>query len=146
MESGSRREAGFADRETLKQRILDKWEPYITGAKKMGCGCSGGGGLPSLPSFDLYAQTTPSFAAPVNGAAATEAVLVEFLGDISAPITYTGQTTGVHYKFGSDPDHRVRWVYAPDVERFVEREEFRLYANVEASPALVAAGPPPRGA
>jgi glycosyltransferase involved in cell wall biosynthesis len=138
--SGARREAGFADREALKQEIFNRWSHYISGESQMPCGCTGGGGLPSLPSFDVYQQ---SMAANVPVEAKSEgATLLEYIGDAAAPITYSGQTTGTRYRFSSDDDHKVRWVYNSDVAHLLRFSEFRVYANAEALPALVAAGPP----
>jgi glycosyltransferase involved in cell wall biosynthesis len=138
MDTGRRREEGFSERETLKEEIFKRWSKYITREERMPCGCSGGGGAPSLPSFDVYAQAmNPSTPSQQDGA-----VLIEYVGDAAAPISYTGMKTGARYRFGSDPDHKVRWVYKDDVDHFLNREEFRLYASTEASPALAAAGPP----
>lgn len=138
--TGSRREEGFANREALKQEILNRWGHYITGGKQMPCGCSGGGGLPSLPAWDTYARSS----SPVPIEAADEGTtLIEFVGETSAPITYTGSVTNTRYKFGSDDDHKVRHVYNKDVPRFLDFAEFRRYNAVDTSPALAAAGPPP---
>lgn len=140
IQSGQRREAGVSNQEGLKQRIYDRWKHYISGDKQMPCGCSGGGGLPSLPAFDIYQQ---SLAANVPVEAKNEgATLLEYVGDAAAPITYSGSVTGTRYKFGADEDHRIRWVYDKDVPRFLEFSEFRPYNGADASPALVAAGPP----
>lgn len=140
IQSGARREAGVANQDELKQTIYNRWKHYISGEKRMPCGCSGGGGLPSLPAFDIYQQ---SLAANVPVEAKSEgATLLEYTGDAAAPITYSGSVTGTRYKFGMDEDHRVRWVYDKDVPRFLEFEEFRAYSGADASPALAAAGPP----
>jgi glycosyltransferase involved in cell wall biosynthesis len=137
--SGKRREAGYADRETLKQHIFARWSHYISGEKPMPCGCSGGGGLPSLPSFDIFSNSVRA-SMPVE-AAAEGTTLMEYVGDAAAPITYTGPTN-TRYRFGADEDHRVRWVYNGDVEHLLRFSEFKLYRETEAAPALAAAGPP----
>lgn len=139
IESGTRREAGFADREELKQKIYDRWSKYISREVKMPCGCSGGGGLPSLPALDLFASANAPMA---TIASEGETELIEYTGEANAPITYSGSVTGTRYKFSSADSHRVRWVYKQDVARFMEFSEFRRYADVDAGPALAAAGPP----
>lgn len=139
MDAGSRREAGFANREELKLEILKRWSTYIEGGVEMPCGCSGGGGLPSLPALDLFALANPQSLPPNPN---DDTIMLEFTGDVAAPISYTGQSTGTRYKFGSDPDHRVRYVYRADAERLLNREEFREYNSGEASKPLAAAGPP----
>lgn len=145
MGSGTRREAGFADRENLKQEILTRWKPYITGEIPMPCGCAGAGGLPSLPALDLSA---PGFGAmsllppQVEGVESDQMVLVEFLDTVSSPLTYTGSKTGTRYRFGSDDDNRVRFVYRTDAEALLTNGSFRLYNVVDGSAPLAAAGPP----
>jgi len=141
MDTGTRREVGFANRDELKLEILKRWSKYIEGGVAMPCGCSGGGGLPSLPALDLYALANPQ-ALPSNPN--DDTVMLEFTGDVAAPISYTGQSTGTRYRFGSDPDHRVRYVYRADAERLLNREEFREYNSASASAPLAAAGPPLR--
>lgn len=142
IESGNRRENGFADREILKQAILDRWSDYITGAKQMGCGCSGGGGLPSLPPLDLYAYINGATPQILPENSADDTVMMEFTGETSAPINYTGQATGTNYRFGSDDGHKVRYVYRVDAETLLLREEFRLYNAFEGGQPLMAVGPP----
>lgn len=145
IDSGSRREAGFADRDNLKQSIFDRWSQYITGDVKMPCGCAGGGGLPSLPALDL---SNGSFSGRVmlppqiEGVAAADMILIEFTDDVPAPLTFSGKVTGTRYRFGSDDDNRVRYVYRQDAEALLTRGEFRVYNEVDATATLAAAGPP----
>lgn len=138
MGSGARREVGFANRDELKKEIMARWAPYITKEVAMPCGCSGGGGSLSLPTYEIGA---PSTLPPPNGST-DDMVLLEFTDDVSAPITYTGKATGTHYRFGSDDDNRIRYVLRPDAEHFLARDEFQLYGGVDSSPQLAAAGPP----
>lgn len=145
--SGTRREAGFADRDVLKGQIFDRWSKYITGDENMPCGCAGGGGLPSLPSLDLSSMASTngggSLVPPnVDGVNSNDMVLVEFTDDVPAPLTYTGRMTGTRYRFGSNDDNRVSWVYRQDAEHLLNRGEFRLYNEVADAPPLEAVGPP----
>lgn len=145
IESGSRREAGFANRDSLKEEISERYRDYISGDKVMPCGCSNGGGLPELPPLDLTVQgsSNPLIAAPaIEGVAPEDMILIEFTDVIPAPLTYTGKVTGNHYRFGSDDDNRVRWVYRRDADSFLTRGEFRLYNTVDVGARLAAAGPP----
>lgn len=138
--SGARRETGVANNDDLKRTFFERYKHYIKKEKPMPCGCSGGGGLPSLPALDLYSG---AMAVQSSQPASTEDTeLIEFLGDVAAPITYSGQTTGTRYKFGSDDAHRVRWVYKSDVANFLNYAEFRRYGGADAMPTLAAAGPP----
>lgn len=111
----------------------------------MPCGCAGAGGLPSLPALDLSA---PGFGAmsllppQVEGVESDQMVLVEFLDTVSSPLTYTGSKTGTRYRFGSDDDNRVRFVYRTDAEALLTNGSFRLYNVVDGSAPLAAAGPP----
>ena len=51
-------------------------------------------------------------------------VLLEFIGSGGAR-SYVGQVTGTIYRFGSDPSHKIRYVFASDLPLFVNRPEFR---------------------
>jgi glycosyltransferase involved in cell wall biosynthesis len=141
MGTGSRREAGVADAENLKTRILSRWQHYIKGDKQMPCGCSGGGGLPSLPAVDL-STGQPTFAMPedIN---TQDMVQLEFVDEtVQAPLVFSGRETGTRYRFGNDPDNKVRWVHRKDATHFVERGDFRVYADSMSNSPLLAAGPP----
>lgn len=112
----------------------------------MPCGCGGGGGLPSLPALDLGSlMTMPGqtiLPPAVEGVASADMILLEFTDSVSSPLTFTGRVTGTRYRFGSDDDTRVRYVYRSDAEHLLSREEFRLFNHVEADVPLMAAGPP----
>lgn len=110
----------------------------------MGCGCGGGGGLPSLPALDLsngHSMGVASIIAP-QGVAAQDMVLIEFIEPVEAPLVYTGRVTGTHYRFGSDDDNRVRYVYRTDAESLLTSGAFRVYNQVDVETQLMAAGPP----
>lgn len=54
-----------------------------------------------------------------------EAVLLEFVPNGVAPMTYRGQVTGTLYRFGSDSGHRRKYVYTADVPYLLARKEFK---------------------
>ncbi len=141
--SGQRREAGYANREELKQVILDRWGKYIRREVEMPCGCGAGGGMPTPPPFEMGTMLT-SLIDSGSTAAGDDLVAVQFMQEIAAPITYTGPATGTRYRFGSDADNNVRWVYPADAQHFLQREEFRQFNEALDSAPLVAAGPPTR--
>lgn len=144
VDSGTRREIGFADRESLKLDILSRWGDYITGGKEMACGCAGGGGLPSLPALDLSNGHSSGIASIVTpeGVSAHDMTLLEFIEPVASPLTFTGRVTGTRYRFGSDDDNRVRYVYKTDAESLLTGGAFRVYNGVDADTQLVAVGPP----
>lgn len=142
MGSGARREVGYADRENLKLDILSRWGDYITGGKEMPCGCQGGGGLPSLPALDLSSHNTGQIMLPQSTGDGEAMVLLEFTEPVSAPLTFSGKVTGTRYRFGSDDDNRVRYVYKVDAESLLTRGDFRPYNEVGTNEPLLAAGPP----
>lgn len=145
MDAGRRREAGFADRESLKAQILERWSDYITGGKEMPCGCAGGGGLPSLPALDLssgHSSGIVSVSPSIEGVTSDQMVLLEFTEPVPAPLTFTGKVTGTRYRFGSDDDNRVRYVYRTDAESLLTNGSFRPYNEIGMDEPLLAAGPP----
>lgn len=78
----------------------------------------------------------------IEGVAAADMILIEFTDDVPAPLTFSGKVTGTRYRFGSDDDNRVRYVYRQDAEALLTRGEFRVYNEVDATATLAAAGPP----
>lgn len=142
--SGTRRESGFAARDDLKLEILKRWKTYIEGETPMPCGCGGGGGMPSLPALNLSSHTYGETIIPpaIDGVSADQMVMLEFIDDVPSPLTFVGKATGTKYRFGSDDDNRVRWVYRTDADALLTRPEFKVYNQVDEGARLVAAGPP----
>jgi glycosyltransferase involved in cell wall biosynthesis len=136
LNSGTRRQSQYEQRELLKQAIYKKWQPYIEGKEQlMACGgCRKGGGV--KVAAPAVTATTPNNDPNV--------VMLEFVKPNSPALTYRGPVTGTMYRFGSDVGHKVRYVYKSDAIEFLRRSEFKLVGgNVEA-PVLEAAGPPIR--
>lgn len=138
MQAGSRREKMYADKDRLRQVMLDKWGEYITGEKQtMACGGCGGRKV-STNGGSAPRVTRVEVTAPSEGM-----VLIEYTKQNAGTVTYIGQVTGTVYRFGSDQGHRVKYVYKEDAETFLTRSEFRIYQEVITN-VLQAAGPPKR--
>jgi len=116
MDAGTRRESHYASRDAHKKSIYAKWKDYIEGDKKfMPCGgCS-------KKRASLPAVATPQ---SVVAQSQTEAMILEFVANGIAPMTYRGQATGTLYRFGSDAGHMRKYVYAADVPYLLARKEF----------------------
>lgn len=133
LQSGSRREAMYEQRETLKKQIYEKWKPYIDGKEQlMACGgCRKGGGQVAV---------NKSMAPPND----PNVVMLEFVPNGTPPLSYRGPVTGTMYRFGSDAGHKIRYVYRVDAIEFLKRKEFRIAGGSLETPILEAAGPPTR--
>lgn len=112
--TGKRREENLAAFEIGKEAILKKWSKFWNGEEPMACGgCSRGGGVYASLNKSAGNPATKAVSIPVNDA--NDMLLVEFVGTGGAR-TYVGQTTRTQYRFGSDPDHRVRLVHKADAD------------------------------
>jgi hypothetical protein len=133
MNSGTRREAQYEQRETLKAEIYAKWKPYIEGEKQfMPCGGCGKKRPAPLPTVTAKAQ-------PTVQSSEGEAVLLEFVPTNTPPMTFRGQVTGTLYRFGSDAGHKRKYVLTPDVQYLLARREFKRVTEPTADPVLEAA-------
>ena len=144
-DSGTRREAAFAERESLKETVRTKWAEYFTGKKEL-MACKGCGGRRTTNPTSLRVTSPATASAPAN-APEEGLVLLEFApDDPQGTRTYTGRVTGRKYRFGSDPDHRVRYVDAKDAPHLISLGSFKRYSEpvvTEMTP-LKADGPPKR--
>lgn len=135
--TGSRREEMYAKRDELKQIIKNKWIQYYEGGQKlMPCGgCRKGGGkrINTPPTAVNAAMTTSS--------GTDNAVLIEYVGK-NATVNYIGKASGTRYRFGSDPGHKIKYVWRADAEQLLTFKEFRVAKAAE--PILEASGPPDR--
>lgn len=139
MHSGTLREKNYEARETGKEIIKSKWYDYIVGGKKlMACGgCRKRG----------TSNTTDSSQNRVNiqGQSITstsDVVLVEFTRETTGATTFKG-ASGTIYRFGSDPGHRIKYVYKVDLPGLLALKGFKL-ASEGADNVLEAKGPPQR--
>lgn len=154
IDSSTLRERAYKNRDTLKQQILDKWAPYITGGKPnmaSGCGSCGGGRVSYSynPGGAAASGVPPSTQADGTQGAT---VLLEYTPDQedSGGRSFTGRVTGNRYRFSTSGDQKVRKVYETDAEWFLTLGYFK---KVPSSPVgtptvkherLEALGPPQR--
>lgn len=138
MQTGTRRESMFANKEELKLEVLDRWKPYITGEKQlMACGGCGKGGGAKVVSAPVARATR---AMPM-----TDMVLLEYTGTSLGSRTFVGAVTKDKYRFGSDAQHKVKYVNRADAVELLRLKDFKLYDNQEKTEnvsVLVASGPP----
>lgn len=148
--TGTLRDQAYLSRDTLKQKVLDKWGDYISGKKENaamagGCGC-GGGRFSGVSSYQGANGSSPPTgqADPALG----EAVSLEYTSQEAGSRAYRGFVSGQHYRFGTDDAHRIRKVYKVDVPRLLTLGVFReVSSDSYAAPeALEAKGPPVRDA
>lgn len=136
--AGARREELFANKEELVLEMYNKWHEYIDGEKVlMACGsCGGGRGSLAAPPNAMQLGYSPD---PTG-----ETVLVEYIGEMVGPLTYRGQSTGQNYRFGQDPELKIKYVYAQDVDGLLRfTDTFQLFTSmIPNEPILAAAGPP----
>lgn len=125
--AGSRREALYSQREELKKEMYDKWGSYIRGEKKLACGACG-----QKPRAVTVNQTVN-----VPNISSDGMVLVEYIGASAGTRPYTGRATGTKYRFGNDPDHRVKKVYKEDLPSLVSLSDLREYVPGESAKQLV---------
>lgn len=120
--AGGRREELYANRESLIENVKSKWAKYYTGGMEL-MACRTCGGKPALPPpiNDVNAQRA---AMSTPRAANVEAVLVEYVGRPSGPITFRAPS-GTTYRFGLDPTEKIKYIRAADSEFFLGRNDFR---------------------
>lgn len=123
MQTGTLREKFYAERETLKVQIADKWQQFITGGVKLPCaGC--GSRRRSAPNPNSSARIAASGASsPVPQ---TDVVLIEFTKPETGTLVYVGAVTKTRYKFGSDPEHKFKYVYKSDAPALLAYKDFKL--------------------
>lgn len=143
--AGQRREEQYARKDELAANIRAKWSRYFSGeAKLMACG--GCRGAKTNGSSQKAASQSQSQGQNSNIAVESEGnVLVEYVGQITGPMTFQGVSTGTRYRFGMDANHKRRPVARGDVPAFLARMDFQLVKPKESTaPFLAAAGPPKR--
>lgn len=117
--SGSNRVKLLNDIELYRAKISRKY-----GGANM-CGCQKGGNAVLTAAQVLENQLSSLNAQMPEGG--PDLILLEFIPENTAPLTYRGRATGKAYRFGSGIDS-IRYVDRRDAEYFLTRtEEFRLY-------------------
>lgn len=124
MNGGQRREQMFASKEANKEEILERWGEYINGGKSlMGCGCGSGGG--AIVTSGSAANAAARGEAMANTVVAVDdMIMLEYQG-ASGTRTYVGQATRQSYRFGSDPDHKRKYVYRSDADFLLSLNVFK---------------------
>ena len=103
--------------DTYRAKIIRKY-----GGVNM-CGCAKGGNA-VVTAQQVLQQHLNTLDSEEQG---PDLVLLEYLPDNMAPLTYRGRATGKAYRFGSGVDS-VKYVDRRDAEYFLTREsEFRIY-------------------
>jgi len=134
MSAGQRREQQYADRERLKGNIYAKWKRYIEGEEQlMACTSCSKQAQAQAPPAPQQTQQVPN-----------DAVLLEYTKPSTGVVTYKGQATGTLYRFGGDPAHKTKYVYASDAQYFLQLIDFKVAVINSAGSPLVAVGPPVR--
>lgn len=125
--TGKRREQNVSNFNAGKEAILSKWSKLWNGEDLMACGgCSRGGAVYSAP-VQRAANNPSSPSLPVASSSSADMLLLEFTGNGGAR-NYRGSKTGTIYRFGSDPDHRVRLVDKADAQDLLNiAGAFRIY-------------------
>lgn len=131
---GSRREELYANLEENKKEIHDKWHKYIEGEILVACGCQNKSGVAPSSADRANSSYTPN--------PDSDMVQVEYSGDIAGPLSYVGKVTNSTYRFGTDPEYRVKYVYKADLPALLSIDGFNYYDESNNEPVLEAAGPP----
>lgn len=125
--TGTRRHHSEDEFAKRKDEILARWRPYFEGGKQfMGCGCGGGSASPK--AVGAGSSTIKP---------AEDAVLIEYTGDKKGAVAYRG-ATGTIYRFqAGDP---AKYVLSNDAEKFLQRKDFRVVAElpIPGEPVLAA--------
>lgn len=140
MSSGTIREKIYQDRENAKLVLLEKWADYFSGGKKF-MACGGCGKRRSSTSRVVSGINVSKAATAVNTGSNT-AILIEFTKVGAGATSYRGKS-GTIYRFGSDSEHRIRYVFKDDVPGLLALRDFRV-VNTEINNVLEAKGPPQR--
>jgi hypothetical protein len=106
--------------------------------------CGGCGGKKAAPSTNANGGNVgmnPRFnQMPMAAIAATRdenMVLIEYVGRTGGPMIYKGPVTGTQYRFGTQTNHKVKYVHKSDAEVLLQRTDFIL-SRVRGDAALQA--------
>jgi hypothetical protein len=127
--SGHNRNELLGDIELYRAKILRKYKEANM------CGCAKGGNA-VLTAQQVWENQLNSVTSQEGD---PDLVLLQFMLENTAPMTYRGRATGKTYRFGSGGDS-LRYVDRRDAEYFLTREsEFRIY-DPDRSSNLVPTG------
>lgn len=148
--SGTLRDKAYVARDSMKQEILARWGDYISGKEpNMARGCGGCGGSRSFRAPVAYNNGTSKASANTQADEGDQpTVMLEYVGEDTGYSSYVGRVTGVRYRFGSDPAHRVRRVFESDAKHLMALGWFKEHTassnDAGTFEPLQAAGPPKR--
>jgi glycosyltransferase involved in cell wall biosynthesis len=129
--SGTRRNGVYAKLDHHKEEIKAKWSAYISGEKKMPCGCQ-----------QSASATRRAGDGAIGGT--EDMTKLEYTGPNIGPLTYNGKISKQTYVFGTEPEHSVKYVLNSDVPSLLTIEGFHYYDESNNEPVLEALGPPER--
>lgn len=125
-DSGSNRRQLIDQIDTIRDKMLSKW------GDKMGCGCPNNiMGAAYVEQGQQGSQAIPQLAAT------SELVLLEFVEQDIPTRSWTGPSTGVSYRFGSEIGHKYGYVHRADAAELLNRPEFRVADTRPGSVASV---------
>lgn len=142
MQAGGRREDMHARKTEMAENISAKWPKFLLQGDMMGCGC---GGRSNARASAGSANGGVSAAVQADGM-----MLLEFTASGGAR-SFRGKGTGTVYRFGADPQHKVRYVHAKDAADFLQiKGSFKVVEQaadvIVSNVRLEAKGPPVRDA
>ena len=97
-------------------------------------GCPGGGGGVGVAPIR---QQQLMEVREMGASDRTDLATLEYVGDLSSTRTFLGRPSGQKYRFGANPGHRIKLIYATDVPHFQALSErgrpcFRLVEDTTA--------------
>jgi hypothetical protein len=109
-----------------------KWHDYRTGAKQIMCGCSQKR-INTVPSSRMMASSPAlqSVSKEDFASVSESMVLLEYKGEHLGAVTIKGPVTRQNYRFGRQPGHNIRKVFAADAKVFLSKR------NRDGSPEYV---------
>ncbi len=137
--SGTRREAGYADKDSNARLMRQKWQSYAAngGEKLMACGgCrKGGAGRVAGRAATADAATLSNLAVTTNQAIESGMVLMEYVGPSATTQTLRGPRSRQTYRVGGNNGHRQIFVYAVDAPQLAQLPFLRIVPKDEPKPA-----------
>lgn len=117
-ETGLRRESMAASFEEGKAAILEKWSALWNGTEDLMAKCGGcpggGGGVGVAPIRQQQLLEVREMGASDR----TDLATLEYIGIQPSTRTFLGRPSGQKYRFGANPGHRIKLIFATDVPHF----------------------------